>query len=89
MELLRSLQPPSTSQALDCTLWACAGAYVPANTDYPALGSALGALLPLVGAGSKTAIVQGIEAGFDAFYAAKTNDTTGLVLADVNACALR
>ena len=61
---------------------------MPANTDYPALGSALGALLPLVGAGSKTATVQGIEAGFDAFYAAKTNDTTGLVLADVNACAL-
>lgn len=70
-------------------MWSYTGAYVPANTDYPALGSALGALLPLVGAGSKTATVQGIEAGFDAFYAAKTNDTTGLVLADVNACALK
>ena len=66
----------------------CAGAYVPANTDYPVLGSALAALLPLVGAGSKTSTVQGIEAGFNTFYAAKTNDTIGLVLADVNACAL-
>ena len=62
---------------------------MPANTDYPALGAALGALLPLVGVGSKTAAVQGIEAGFDTFYAAKTNDTTGAVLADVNACALK
>ena len=44
------------------------GAFVPATPNYPALGASLAALLPLVGAGSKTATVQGIEAGFNAFY---------------------
>ena len=62
------------------------GAYAGTPT-YPALAAALGALLPLTGAGSKTTQLQGIEAGFDTFYAAKVNDTTGAMLADVNGCA--
>ncbi|KAK9826154.1 hypothetical protein WJX81_001842 [Elliptochloris bilobata] len=75
----------SQISAFTAAVGALPGAYVPANTDYPALGAALAALLPLVGAGSKTATLQGIQAGFNTFYAAKTNNTTGLVLADVNA----
>lgn len=77
----------SQLNAFAAAVGALPGAYVPATPDYPPLGAALAALLPLTGAGAKTATLQGIEAGFDTFYAAKTNDTTGLVLADVNGCA--
>lgn len=76
----------SQLNAFAAAVGALPGAFVPATPDYPALGASLAALLPLVGAGSKTATVQGIEAGFNAFYAAKTTDTTGAVLTDVNGC---
>lgn len=78
---------PAQLNAFTAAVGALPGAFVPATPDYPALGASLAVLLPLTGAGSKTTTVQGIEAGFNAFYAAKTNDTTGAVLTDVNGCA--